>query len=385
MTASELIGLIPKHIFSELSAETKVDYQVKKLTGEVMFKLILFSMLSTNKLSLRVMEALLQSCQFKAFCNHKQSIPESRFNSLRDRICTINAAYFDKLFKDIFSIYNKELKEQKALSKVDSTYVTLSAKLLSTGMKNGPDEGKRQLKYSVVLKGSLPAAIKVFTEATYINEGIALAELINETDCLKGDVVVFDRGIQSRNSFDHFTTAEKLFIGRSKTHIYYKEVAVHPLTDKPKDATLTLTHDSHGYLFNEKRHAPKHLYRVIRGVLDKVGEEICFVTNILDEEAHLIAQWYKQRWEIEVFFKFIKQHLSATHLVSRTLNGVKVMIYMTMITAVLLLAYKKINKLQGYKIAKLRSETELEADIIKAIVLLCGGDPNKAPQLFASG
>src|SRR4051812_19011201 len=117
MTANELIGLIPKHIFGELSAETKVDYQVKKLTGEVMFKLILFSMLSTNKLRLRVMETLLQSCQFKAFCNHRQYIPQSRYNSIRDRLCTIEAEYFEKLFKDLFSIYNKELKEQKALSK----------------------------------------------------------------------------------------------------------------------------------------------------------------------------------------------------------------------------------------------------------------------------
>ena len=51
----------------------------------------------------------------------------------------------------------------------------------------------------------------------------------------------------------------------------------------------------------------------------------------------------------------------------------------------LLLAYKKINKLKGFKIAKLKFETELETDIIKTIVLLCGGDPNKAPHLLSSG
>lgn len=385
MTANELIGLIPRHIFSELSAETKVDHQVKKLTGEVMFKLILFSMLSTNRLSLRVMEALLQSCRFKAFCNHRQYIPQSRYNSIRDRICTINADYFERLFHDLFSIYNKELKEQKALCKADSTYVTLSAKLLTTGMQNGPAEDKRQVKYSVILKGSLPASVKVFTDATYINEGIALTELINEADCLKEDVVVFDRGIQTRGAFEQFTTDEKLFIGRSKTKVHYQQEVTNPIKDKPKGATLTITSDSQGYLFNEKQQRTKHLYRVIRGVLDKGAEEICFITNIVDEDAYLIAQWYKQRWEIELFFKFIKQHLNAAHLVSRTVNGMKIMIYMTMITAVLLLAYKKINKLKGYKIAKLKFETELKADIIKTIVLFCGGDPNKAQHLFASG
>ncbi len=114
------------------------------------------------------------------------------------------------------------------------------------------------------------------------------------------------------------------------------------------------------------------------------GKEICFITNLMDEDAYVIAEWYKQRWEIEVFFKFIKQHLHASHLVSRTENGMKVMIYMTMITAVLLLAYKKINRMKGYKIMKLKFETELETDIIRTIVILCGGDPNKAAHLFST-
>jgi hypothetical protein len=61
MTVSELLMLIPPETFRDLAIETKVDTQVKKLSGEVMFKLILFSMLNSEKLSLRVMETFLQS------------------------------------------------------------------------------------------------------------------------------------------------------------------------------------------------------------------------------------------------------------------------------------------------------------------------------------
>ncbi len=139
-----------------------------------------------------------------------------------------------------------------------------------------------------------------------------------------------------------------------------------------------------GYLFGDTHKPAAYTYRVIRGILDATGEKICFITNLMDEEAYVISQWYKQRWEIEVFFRFIKQHLNASHLVSRSENGIKVMIYMTMITAVLLLAYKKINRMKGYKIMKLKFETELETDIIKEIVILCGGDPNKASYLFST-
>jgi IS4 transposase len=66
---------------------------------------------------------------------------------------------------------------------------------------------------------------------------------------------------------------------------------------------------------------------------------------MLEEDAYVIASIYKQRWEIEVFFKFIKQHLNVTHLVSREKNGIEVMLYMTMIAAILILAFKKLNKI----------------------------------------
>ncbi len=138
MTVNELLKLIPPQLFRDLAVETKVDAQVKKLSGEVMFKLILFSMLSSEKLSLRVMETFLQSAKFKSFSHF--DILDSRYNSIRDRICTINATYFEKLFASIFAIYNKELKEEKALSKTDSTYVSLATKLFANGMKNGSKE-----------------------------------------------------------------------------------------------------------------------------------------------------------------------------------------------------------------------------------------------------
>jgi hypothetical protein len=60
------------------------------------------------------------------------------------------------------------------------------------------------------------------------------------------------------------------------------------------------------------------------------------------------------------------------------------MIYMTMIVSILILAYKKTNKIKSSKIAKLKFEIDLENEIIKTIVVLCGGDPNKAAHYFSS-
>lgn len=382
MTVDELLKLIPSNTFDDLAVETKVDFQVKKLTGETMFKLILFSMLNTDKMSLRVMETFLSSAKFKLFS--EQDL-DSRFNSIRDRICTINADYFEKLFDIIFTTYNKALKEEKSLSKADSTYVSIAASLFSIGMLNGTASyGKKHVKYSVNLKGSLPCNIKVYTEQSFVSEDLALTDLIETTNASEGAIVVFDRGLQSRKSFDNFSNKSKLFVGRGKPQNKIEVVSVLKINAKPKESTVTITNDGIGYLSAKRGVKTKNQFRLIKAIIDSTKEEICFVTTILDLDAYLIAAFYRQRWEIELFFKFIKQNLNVKHLVSRNINGIKVMIYMTMILAILILAYKKLNKIIGYKIAKLKFEIDLDNTIIKEIVLLCGGNPAKATHLWNS-
>ena len=139
-------------------------------------------------------------------------------------------------------------------------------------MHTGVNTSKRQIKYSVNLKGSLPAAVKVFTQPSYISENLALADLINGADCLAGEVVVFDRGIQMRSAFDRFTRDGKLFIGRSKTAVKHKVVSEEKISDKPKEATASITSDVKCYLFNEMNKPTENRYRVIRGVIDKSCE-----------------------------------------------------------------------------------------------------------------
>jgi Transposase DDE domain/Domain of unknown function (DUF4372) len=382
MTVNELIKLIPSTLFSDLAAETNVDHQVKKLDGETVFKLILFSMLTSNKLSLRVMETFLQSAKFKYFV--KKDDLNSKFNSIRDRICTINVEYFEGIYNEIFNIFNKELNEENSLSKTDSTYVSIASSLFLNGIKNG-GEDKRFVKYSINLKGSLPSCVQVFTKQSYVSEDLALSQLINEDKSLVNNVVVYDRGLQSRKEFEKFTTNQKWFVTRGSTNTRLKTKESKEIVEKEEGSTVTILEDQTGFLINKKEHHTVNKYRVLRAIIDETQEPICFVTNMLEANAYEIAAWYKQRWEIELFFKFIKQHLNVKHLVSRTENGLKVMIYMTMILAILVIAYKKLNKIKSIKMAKLRFEIELENEIVREIVVLCGGNPEIASHLWNSG
>src|SRR5690606_15638897 len=107
MDVASLLGLIDDDLLEKLAIETKVDHQVKKLNGSVVFKLILFSMLNSQKVSLRIMEGYLSSAAFRHFIDDDELT--TRHSSIRDRICTINYRYFEQLFATVFERYNKLL------------------------------------------------------------------------------------------------------------------------------------------------------------------------------------------------------------------------------------------------------------------------------------
>ena len=123
-------------------------------------------------------------------------------------------------------------------------------------------------------------------------------------------------------------------------------------------------------------------FRLIKAVTKKSNEKIYFVSNNFELEAGEIANLYRQRWEIEVFFRFIKQQLNFSQLVNRNLNGVKVMIYMTLILASMIIIYKKKNNLKGFKIVKMKIVNELQNELIKEIVIMSGGDVAKISHIL---
>ena len=105
------------------------------------------------------------------------------------------------------------------------------------------------------------------------------------------------------------------------------------------------------------------------------GKQFWFIANEFDLTAKKIVENYRRRWDIEVFFRFIKQELNVSHLISLNKNGIQVMLYTTLIVAMLVLIYKHANNI-GYKTAKRRFTMEMRNLIISVIVIECGGDPS---------
>jgi IS4 transposase len=116
--------------------------------------------------------------------------------------------------------------------------------------------------------------------------------------------------------------------------------------------------------------------------LNGEGNEIWFLTNLFDMPAHAITELYKRRWDIEVFFKFLKQNLGLKHFLSHSLNGMKVYIYMILITALLFLIYKIRNRLEGFKIPLFQFTLELDKLFIKSFIIFSGGNFDLVKQYF---
>ena len=381
MQVSKVLNYIPKGELERLSIEYKVDYQVKKLDGQTMFQLLLFSMLNVRANSLRVMEEFYHSLVFKSIAN--TSFKGVKYNSIRDRLVNINPDYFEAIFNSCLTQFkDKYLKKKHNIISFDSTLVTISSKLLKDGMQINQRGDKKYVKFSMAFS-NVPIHSKIFTEQTFVSEDFALKELINECPLSADNILVFDRGIQARATFDDFSKRELIFVTRLNNYTRFETIKKFEI-EQNETNRLTIEQDLQVNLFDRRSKKTENFLRLIIAKEKENGETFYFLSNSKELTSKEIADIYKQRWEIEVFFKFIKQNLNFSHLLSRNINGIKVIMYMTLITAILLTVYKKLNDLKGYKIPKLKFAHELEVLIIKDIVLKCGGNPDKFNEIINS-
>jgi hypothetical protein len=376
MSAKEILSLLPDELLAELSEDTNVDYYAKKLKGKIIFKLLLSSVLSHKDNSLRRMEALYESVSDK----DERGISIS---SLSERLSKINVDFFKRLYDKSVELYSPLFdKGIEDIIRYDSTIVSLSSKLLHTGyeLKGGDAAHLRQLKFTIG-HSTIPLAADFYIEQNYTSENVALRETIDEHQAHQQTIRVFDRGITARKTYDDWMKKGVLFVSRINTKSKQEVIESYELGKQQETASLILSSDELVYLFGDKGKKSEFPLRCIKAVQKESGEELVFITNKMDLSAAEITQIYKSRWEIEVFFKFIKQELNFGHLINRSANGIEVMLYITLIASILLIAYKHSNKLKGYKIMKQKFLQELEWETMKDIVIYCGGDPEKMKEI----
>jgi hypothetical protein len=294
----EILQFIPEEELSFLASQSDVDHQAKKLDGVTVFKLLLFSLLHHSKASLRIMEQLYSSMQFRLI--NKMENQTIRYSSISDRLATINSIFFERVFYTVFDRFNKHFNEQDSLLRYDSTMISISSGLVDWGMKVGK-VGKKahsvSLKYTIGTKGSFPCHVKIYDSPQGLSEDVAIPAAIFENEISKSGVIVFDRGVRARKVLQNLSESDRPFVTRINTDVRYQEVKERNITKKNKrtNASVTIKQDLEVLLKDKNEKWTSISFRLIKAIIKQTGEPMYFLTNIPDLPPDEIAFIYKQR------------------------------------------------------------------------------------------
>lgn len=371
-TIDGIMELVTKEDLEGLATRYGVNRYNTKLTGELIFKGLMRLILLGKKTSLRMLEALINDG-----IDHFEPSPSVSYSGISKRLKDIKWSYFEALYQTLVNKLSSDLgaTNERTLHRFDSTIINLSGRLIKDGLKIGGKASDSQIKVSVGLRQQLPTSVRFCTLQEESSEDLALVRAINEARVDSEDILLFDRGISKGETFGEFEAKDYKFVTRLNVGRRYHVIKTHSVSSPiMEDLTVNL------YAKGSKNPLPTAL-RLIK-MLNKEGQELWFLTNLFDMSALEITELYRRRWDIEVFFKFIKQNLGYKHFLSHSMNGMRVYIYMVLITALVFLAYKLKTKLQGFKIPLFRFNLALEKSFVKSMILLSGGNFDAVKHLF---
>jgi hypothetical protein len=153
----------------------------------------------------------------------------------------------------------------------------------------------------------------------------------------KGSVVVFDRGYSDYSWMQELDSKGIFFVTRMKSNAAYTLEKVY--FDKPDADGVRFDADISFWTASSKKKYPGTV-RLVRYWDKEQQRELEFITNHSDWKAQTVADVYKQRWNIEVFFKQIKQNLKIKSFIGTSVNAVMIQVWTAMLSMLLLMVMK---------------------------------------------
>jgi len=167
----------------------------------------------------------------------------------------------------------------------------------------------------------------------------------------KAATYVFDKGYYDYNWWKSINDQGAYFVSRLKINAAVAVTKQHPIDEDEQDniledATIKFTRKVVGSKNMPNPYLNTPARRVVVNREDK-DTPMVLITNDFSRTAQEIAQLYKQRWDIELFFKWIKQNLKIKRFLGRSENAVRTQIYIALITYLLLYLYRKSNEINN--------------------------------------
>ena len=331
---SQVMDFVPWTSFERIVARYGGDVGVRRLRCSEQFRIMAFAQM-TYRESLRDIEACLGAQPSKLYgMGLREAVARSTLadaNESRDwRIWADIAAVLIRRARKLYVSDDIGIDLANTVYALDSTTIDLCLSL-------SPWANFRSTKAAVKmhtlldLRGPIPSFIHVSDGK--MGDAVALDLIVPEA----GAIYVMDRGYVDFRRLYVLHQAGAFFVTRAKINMNYHRVysrAVDKRTGLRFDQTIALDG------FYTRHDYPQHLRRV--GFVDaETGKRLIFLTNHFTPPALTIAALYKRRWQVELFFKWIKQHLRIRHFYGTSENAVKTQIWTAVCVYVLAAIVKK--------------------------------------------
>jgi len=340
---SQILKLIPRIDFERIVKETGAEYRSKGLSSWSQFVAMLFCQLGRAH-SLREIEGGLKSCEGKLA---HLGIEAPARSSLSYANGHRPWELFEKVFYGLFetvaakAVGKKKFRFKNKLVSVDSTVIDLCLSMYDWA-KFRRTKGAVKLHLVLDHDGYLPC-FGIITDGK-----VADVKAAHQMHFAPDTIVVDDRGYNDFRLFAKWTDASVHFVTRMKDNTLFEVVEEHEVPKHRnilKDQTIRLTGTG------AQQKCP-HLLRRIEAVREDTGGILVFLTNHHGLGATTIAAIYKDRWQIELFFKALKQNLKIKTFVGTSANAVKTQIW-TALISMLLLRYLQLCSRFGWSLANL--------------------------------
>ena len=255
---------------------------------------------------------------------------------------------FEEIYRYLYATYrtrlcsdsrsNKEPIWMKRLQIIDSTTITLFSNIIFKGVGRHPKIGKKKggIKVHTVIHANegVPSDIKFTSAAT--NDSF----MLRPGRLSKGDIVAMDRAYIDYSKFEELTIRGVIYVTKMKKNLRYEVL----------DDIMYQTPEGHmevriqNVVFTKSLkdgQTIKHNARLITYVDVKKHKLITLLTNDMEFDPNEVIAIYRQRWEIELLFKQMKQNFPLKYFYGESANAIKIQIWVTLIANLLLMVMKR--------------------------------------------
>lgn len=342
---SQVINLLDKAKILHISREQGGEHYTKRFNAWIHLIVMLYAVIKRFDSLREITTSLLADTNKLAHIGITFKIGRS---TLADANKRRSEVIFETIYRDLYARYKGELisdsrphKHPKWIDRlqiIDSTTISLFSNLIFKGVGRHPKSGKKKggIKVHTVIHANegVPSDIQFTSAAT--NDSF----MLKPTHLSKGDIIAMDRAYIDYEKFEVLTQRGVVYITKMKKSLNYSILSdtMYQTPDGLMEVRIQ------NVTFSKKisnGNTIVHNARIITHVDINKHKLISLLTNDMDSDPVEIIAIYRQRWEIELLFKQIKQNFPLKYFYGESANAIKIQIWVTLIANLLLIVLQK--------------------------------------------